>query len=69
MGQKGHFYAETHGDGLNLASDQEIKGLVEVGLSQFDFCLIAIAPTPLTLTKKNKINLDTFAPCQPDKTF
>ena len=34
MGQEGHFYAETHGDGLHLASDQGIKG--EVGLRQFD---------------------------------
>ena len=36
MGQEGHFYAETHGDGLHLASDQGIKGFGEVGLRQFD---------------------------------
>ena len=32
LGQKGHFYAGTHGDGLYLASDQQMKGLGGVGL-------------------------------------
>ena len=53
--KQGHFYAQTHGDGLDLASDQEIKGLAEVGFyklhsqiwssqhclaSYFVFCLV-----------------------------